>query len=117
VAGIEHRLKRLESAQGVSAASASEAEDAEAAERRRRIFDRLYEEMRNAHRERDGLEPEYAPYDEVDRRCDEWALGVLIPALRRKSPGWQTGDGAAFLDQWEGELLERLTTKGEHTDD
>jgi hypothetical protein len=84
--------------------------EAEADARRRRIFDRLYHSLENGRRELDGREllPEL-PYTPLDREIDAHTLSHTIPALRERSPGWRTGDGAALLDQMEGELLPRLT--------
>jgi hypothetical protein len=81
----------------------------EADARHRRIFGRLYHVSENGRRELSGRDPLPLP-DELRETREEIldTLGTTIPHYRR-SPGYQSGEGAEFLAWWEDALLEKLT--------
>ena len=92
---LERRLERLEAskAQGVARFPTP------------RYLDRYFKELENL--ERAGLAKLPLPYTEEDRIDDEDTLESTIPAYRAQ-PGWQTGEAAAFLEEWERALTEKL---------
>jgi len=62
----------------------------------------------NASREIAGLEPlPDLPYTQEDREDDRRSLEEVIPSYRA-SPGYQSGEGKYFLDEWEQATRERL---------
>ena len=75
---------------------------------RERLWERYFHTYENARREIAGLEPlPELPYTEEDRADDMDTLAETIPAYRA-SPGYQSGEGKAFLDHWEQSLREKL---------
>jgi hypothetical protein len=95
--GLRERLERLEAASGTAEPP-----------KRSRAMERLLDLHENARRELHGLEPlPDLPYTEEDREDDWETLQETIPAYRR-SPGYQGGEGKAFLDHWEQEIRDRL---------
>jgi len=78
-----------------------------------RSWERYFHVVENARRELDGLEPlPDLPYTEEDREDDKSTLEKSIPVYR-ESPGWQTEEAKAFLDEWERDIRERLNRKDE----
>jgi hypothetical protein len=78
------------------------------APRQSRAMERLLHAHEQARREIQGLKPlPDLPYTEEDRADDKETLRETIPAYRA-SPGYQSGDGKAFLDHWEREVRDRL---------
>jgi hypothetical protein len=93
---------RLEKLEGRAAAHASPAPQ------RSRAMERYFHAHENARREIEGREPlPDLPYTDEDREDDRRCLAEVIPAYRT-SPGYQSGEGKDFLDQWEQETRERL---------
>jgi hypothetical protein len=73
-----------------------------------RAMERLLHLHENARREMHGLEPlPDLPYTDEDREDDRRLLQETISQYRM-SPGYQSGEGKAFLDHWEQETKERL---------
>jgi hypothetical protein len=99
--GLRERLERLEGIAGKAEPP-----------KRSRAMERLLHLHENARREIHGLEPlPGLPYTKEDREDDKETLEETIPAYRM-SPGYQSGEGKAYLDRWERETRERLA-KGE----
>ncbi len=78
-----------------------------------RGWERYFHAAENAQRELQGLEPSFAAdlsYTEEDYKDDLNTLEETIPAYR-ESPGWQTEEAKAFLDEWERDIEENLCRK------
>ena len=76
-----------------------------------RTMEHLLHTHENARREIEGEEPlPDLPYTEEDRQDDRACLEELIPRYRA-SPGWQSGEGKDFLDDWEQRTKERLARR------
>jgi hypothetical protein len=73
-----------------------------------RAMERFLHVIENARREIEGREllPDL-PYTEEDREGDRRCLEETIPAYRA-SPGYQSGEGKHFLDEWEKHIREKL---------
>jgi hypothetical protein len=101
---IHKRLERLEVKVGGKAEPP----------RTSRVMERYLHAHENARREIEEREPlPDLPYTEEDRNDDRRCLAEVIPAYRT-SPGYQHGEGKAFLDQWEQTTRERLENGVEH---
>jgi hypothetical protein len=99
---LEDRIRRLEDARGVGRV------EGEADARHRRIFDRLYHALENGRREVSGRDPLPVPQELEETREEILdTLSRTIPHYRR-SPGYQGGGGAEFLDRWQDRLLAQL---------
>jgi hypothetical protein len=73
-----------------------------------RVMERFFHAHENARREIEGREPlPELPYTEEDRKDDRRCLAEVIPQYRM-SPGYQRGEGKAFLEHWEQTTRERL---------
>jgi hypothetical protein len=71
-------------------------------------MERYFHAHENARREIEGRAPlPDLPYTDEDREDDRRCLAEVIPAYRT-SPGYQSGEGKAFLYHWEQETKERL---------
>jgi hypothetical protein len=78
-------------------------------------MERYFHAHENARREIEGREPlPELPYTDEDREDDRRCLEEIIPRYR-SSPGYQSGDGKAFLDQWERSIRDNLA-KGAQRD-
>lgn len=99
---LEKRLEALE-------AKASPGPQADrGAASRARLFEHLFHAHENARREIAGLEPlPDLPYTKEDYEDDLDTLETTIPAYRN-SPGWQTEQCRASLDEWERDVRERI---------
>jgi hypothetical protein len=85
------------------------------APQRSRVMERYFHAHENARREIEGREPlPELPYTDEDREDDRRCLEEIIPRYR-SSPGYQSGDGKAFLDQWEQSIRDNLA-KGAQRD-
>jgi hypothetical protein len=79
-----------------------------------RAMERFLHLHEQARREIHGLEPlPDLPYTDEDREDDRRCLAEIIPAYRM-SPGYQHGEGKAFLDHWEQTTRERLEKGARH---
>jgi hypothetical protein len=97
---LNKRLERLE----VLAREPGKAEPP----KKSRAMERLLHAHENARREIERREPlPELPYTEEDREDDRRCLEELIPKYRA-SPGYQSGEGKAFLDRMEQETSVRL---------
>jgi hypothetical protein len=97
--GLRERLVRLEGIAG-------KAEPPK--QPRERSLERLLHLHEQARREIEGREPlPDLPYTDEDRVDDRRCLAEVIPQYRM-SPGYQSGEGKAFLDHWERETRQRL---------
>ncbi len=77
-----------------------------------RGWERYFHAHENARRELEGLKPlPELPYTEEDREDDERTLEETIPAYRNSRSG-ETERIAAFLDEWEREVRDRLRKEG-----
>jgi hypothetical protein len=95
--GLRERLERLEAVSGKAESP-----------KRSRAWERYLHVHENGRREIQGLEPlPDLPYTEEDRADDRETLEETIPRYRM-SPGYQSGDGKAFLDQWERSIRDKL---------
>jgi hypothetical protein len=73
-----------------------------------RTMERWLHAHENARREIEGREPlPDLPYTDEDREDDRRCLAETIPAYRT-SPGYQHGEGKAFLDEWEQSIRDKL---------
>jgi hypothetical protein len=73
-----------------------------------RSMERYFHELENSRREQYGLEPlDDLPYTKEDYEDDLTTLNEHIPTMRLE-PGWQAGEGKAFLDQWERHVKQRI---------
>jgi hypothetical protein len=102
---VRKRLERLEARTPSKAGGSRRAPN---------YLDRFFKELENIERADVGLPP--LPYTEEDREDDRRCLREVIPAYRAASPGWQSGEGKAFLDTWEEHIREKLA-KGAQEDD
>jgi hypothetical protein len=93
--------KRLERLEALSSAKAGSTQNS-------RIWERFFHAQENARREIEGREPlPDLPYTEEDLQDDRRCLEETIPAYRA-SPGYQSGEGKYFLDEWEKHIRENL---------
>jgi hypothetical protein len=98
---VRKRLERLEE----RTRSQESAEDPYHA----RLWERYFHAFENGRRELQGLDPlPDLSYTEEDREDDRRCLAEVIPSYRASSPGWQSGEGKAFLDAWEQHIREKL---------
>ena len=75
---------------------------------RSRAMEQLLHAHEQARREIEGREPlPDLPYTDEDREDDRRCLEETIPAYRA-SPGYQSGEGKAFLDHWEQSIRDKL---------
>jgi hypothetical protein len=103
---LDKRVERLE----VLAGGAKPAEPP----KQSRAMERWFHSYEQARREIQGLEPlPDLPYTEEDRLDDMDTLAETIPAYRA-SPGYQHGEGKAFLDEWEQSLRDKLAKGAQH---
>jgi hypothetical protein len=94
--------KRLERLEGLSGAAALPPE-------RSRTMERWLHLHENARREIEGREPlPDLPRTEEGREVDRRCLEQVIPSYRT-SPGYQSGEGKAFLDHWEQCIRDKLS--------
>jgi hypothetical protein len=92
--------KRLEKLEVIVGGKAEPAKTSHAMERLLHLHE-------NARREIEGREPlPELPYTEEDREDDRRCLEEIIPAYRA-SPGYQSGEGKAFLDHWEQSIRDK----------
>jgi hypothetical protein len=74
-----------------------------------RTMERLLHLHENARREIEGREPlPDLPRTEEGREVDRRCLEQVIPSYRT-SPGYQSGEGKAFLDHWEQCIRDKLS--------
>lgn len=74
----------------------------------KRGWERFFHDHENARRRLHGLEPlPELPYTEEDHRDDLDTLQRTLPTYRN-SPGWQTEEAQALLDEWALDVKERL---------
>jgi hypothetical protein len=104
---LHKRLERLEVRAGLGDTDETDSY-------RERLWERYFHTYENARREIHGLEPlPDLPYTEEDREDDRRCLAEVIPAYRT-SPGYQHGDGKAFLDHWEQSIKDKLAKGAQH---
>ena len=95
---LRRRLERLEASAGAKAEP----------QQNSRLWERYLHSHEQARREIEGREPlPDLPYTAEDLEDDRRCLEETIPAYRAE-PGYESGEGKDFLDQWEQSIRDKL---------